>query len=127
MSAGERHLLECAEQLVGSHEDLMRQLIAMRKKHHLSQEVVAERMGVSQPTVASFERYDSNPQLSSIRRYALAVGASIEHIVRDSCQTHSGDRFDEIVLRPVEANWQPKAVHGWNWGPSSRVLVANGF
>ncbi len=49
--------------------------MALRKKHHLTQADVAERMGVSQPTVAEFERYDANPTLSAIRRYALAVGA----------------------------------------------------
>lgn len=74
-----------ADSLVESHDKLLKDLIGMRKKHRLSQGTIAERMGVSQPTVAAFERYDSNPTLSSIRRYALAVGASITHIVDDRC------------------------------------------
>ncbi len=57
--------------------------MAMRKNRGLTQEQVAERMGVSQPAVAAFERYDANPTLATIRRYALAVHASIEHIVAD--------------------------------------------
>lgn len=77
---------ERAEQLVEAHYLLMQDLIELRKKHHLSQDVVGERMGISQPAVASFEGHNSNPTLSSIRRYALAVGARLEHVVRDDLE-----------------------------------------
>jgi transcriptional regulator with XRE-family HTH domain len=77
-------LLEArAEQLVESHYELMQSLIALRKKKGLSQETVGERMGISQPGVAAFEAMDSNPTLSSVRRYAHAVGARITHQVID--------------------------------------------
>lgn len=72
-----------ADQLIESHYRLMQDLIELRKKNRLSQEEVGTRMGTSQPAVASFESYDSNPTLSSIRRYALAVGARIEYKVVD--------------------------------------------
>ncbi|WP_192807309.1 hypothetical protein [Leifsonia xyli] len=39
----------------------------------------------SQPTVAAFERYEANPTLSTIRHYALAIGAGIKHHVEDQC------------------------------------------
>lgn len=42
-------------------------------------------MGVSQPTVAGFERYDANPRLSTVRRYTLAVGARLCTTVIDDC------------------------------------------
>jgi transcriptional regulator with XRE-family HTH domain len=77
-------LLEArAEQLVESHYELMQSLIALRKKKGLSQETVGERMGISQPGVAAFEAMDSNPTLSSVRRYAHAVGARITHQIID--------------------------------------------
>lgn len=125
MDAGEKYLLECAEALVDSHDRLMRDLIAMRKKHQLSQDAVAERMGVSQPTVAAFERYDANPQLSTIRRYALAVGASIEHHVEDSCSAHTAERFEEVVMGPIEARWQPTIIANWTWNVTAQPAVAN--
>lgn len=83
-----------AEALVETHTELVADLITLRKEHKLSQESVAERMGVSQPTVAAFEHYDSNPTLSTVRRYALAVGARIESRVLDDCtnQRH-GEHF----------------------------------
>lgn len=74
-----------ADSLIENHAALLKSLVALRKKHRLSQAVVAERMGVSQPTVAGFERYDANPTLSTIRRYALAVGARLRTVVVDDC------------------------------------------
>lgn len=98
-----------ADSLVDAHELLMRSLIKLRKTHGLSQETVAERMGVSQPTVASFERYDANPTLASIRRYALAVGGRIQNSVIDDCEEHA---------YPFEALVEPMKIAVKN---SSRV------
>ncbi|WP_295124265.1 helix-turn-helix transcriptional regulator [uncultured Leifsonia sp.] len=101
-----------AEDLVAEHRILMQTLVAHRKAHELTQETVAERMGVSQPTVAAFERYDANPTLSTIRRYALAVGAGIRHHVDDRCSD------PETELRMIAAGsdfqWQHKPVLGWS-------------
>lgn len=80
---------ERAEQLVESHTRLMEDLYLLRKKNKLSQDLVGERMGVSQPAVASFESHDANPTLSTIRRYALAVGARIEYKVIDDLEVIS--------------------------------------
>lgn len=81
MNENAQSLAARAEQLVESHFELMQSLIELRKKNGLSQEVVGERMGISQPAVAAFEATDSNPTLSSVRRYAHAVGARIVHQV----------------------------------------------
>jgi len=77
-----------SDSLVDDHEKLLRLLVEHRRTHHISQETVAERMGVSQPTVAAFERYDANPTLSTIRRYALAVGVRVRTEVTDDCAQH---------------------------------------
>lgn len=76
-----------AEQLVESHALLMLELVALRKKRNLSQELVGTRMGISSSAVESFEGHDSDPTLGSIRRYALAIGATIEHAVKDDVET----------------------------------------
>lgn len=47
----------------------------------MSQAEVAEVMGVTQPAVSSFEAYDNDPRLSTVRRYAHAVGVTIAHTV----------------------------------------------
>ena len=74
-----------ADLLIEARDRLLEDLVSLRRGHDLSQQTVAERMGVSQPTVAAFERYDANPTMSSIIRYAMAVGALIDIKVIDDC------------------------------------------
>ena len=74
-----------ADLLVDARDRLLEGLVRLRKEHKLSQQTVAERMGVSQPTVAAFERYDANPTVSSIIRYAMAVDALLDIKVVDDC------------------------------------------
>ena len=70
-----------ASELVESDRQLLRNLVAHRRDQGLSQEEVGRRMGVTQPAVAAFERPDADPKLSTVRRYALAVGAMVRHLV----------------------------------------------
>jgi|GEM_PF-2213132 len=81
--AEELRLERLAASLVENQRKFLEQLIGMRKTHHLSQADVAERMGVSQPTVSAFESYDANPTLATIRRYAMAVDAVLVNEVID--------------------------------------------
>ena len=74
-----------ADLLVDAKDRLLEDLVSLRREHKLSQQTVAERMGVSQPTVAAFERYDANPTVSSIIRYAMAVNALLDIKVVDDC------------------------------------------
>lgn len=84
-----------AEFLVENDRALLRRLIEVRKSRGLTQEQVGELMGVSQPTVAKFEAYDSNPRLSTVRRYAHAVRALVDHIV----EPDSGQLLDSSWQR----------------------------
>ena len=72
-SVSDESLERRADLLVDARDRLLEGLVRLRKEHKLSQQTVAERMGVSQPTVAAFERYDANPTVSSIIRYAMAA------------------------------------------------------
>jgi len=71
-----------ATALAMTDQEFKADLAQHRRDLGLSQEEVARRMGVAQPTVSEFERYDNDPKLSTIRRYAHAVGLLIEHAVR---------------------------------------------
>ena len=84
-SVGDASLERRADLLVDARDRLLEGLVRLRKEHKLSQQTVAERMGVSQPTVAAFERYDANPTVSSIIRYAMAVNALLDIKVVDDC------------------------------------------
>lgn len=86
-----------ANRLVEDHDNFMQDLVRFRRAHNLTQRDVAERMGVSQPTVAAFEHYDSNPTLSTIQRYAMAVGAVTNMTVVDDCEASAPNRWSKVL------------------------------
>lgn len=64
------------------------ELISVRRLNGLTQADVAEIMGVTQQAVQKIERYDADPKLSTLRRYANATGAIVEHrVTRDYGQS----------------------------------------
>jgi DNA-binding XRE family transcriptional regulator len=58
---------------------LLRDLAERRKELGLSQTVVAARMGTSQSALARIEAGESDPRITTVERYALAVGQELAH------------------------------------------------
>ncbi|WP_418346096.1 helix-turn-helix domain-containing protein [Rhodococcus pyridinivorans] len=69
---------ELARQLSAVELAFKQSLIQLRKDADLTQDAVSKLMGVDKSAVSRFERIDSNPRLSTIRAYALAVDAMVE-------------------------------------------------
>lgn len=65
-----------------SRHEIVDALVARRHLLGLTQADVADAMGVGQPTVSGFENEGSDPRLSTLQRYARAVGASLTIQVR---------------------------------------------
>lgn len=63
---------------------LIEALVALREHKRLRQRDVAARMGRDQAAVSNFERLGADPHLSTVRRYARAVGARVVHEVTDA-------------------------------------------
>lgn len=61
---------------------LLSKLRQAREAAGLTQEQLAERMGAPVSTVTAIESHGADPTLSTIRRYALAVGAAVRHDVQ---------------------------------------------
>jgi transcriptional regulator with XRE-family HTH domain len=59
-------------------QELLAELVAERRAAGLSQAEVAERMGTSQPAVARVEAGVVDVRLSTLQRYASAVGRRLE-------------------------------------------------
>lgn len=70
-----------AKVLAREDRELKVALIRVRRETGLSQKDVADRLGVTQQSIHKLERYDSDPKASTLRRYANAVGALVEHHV----------------------------------------------
>jgi transcriptional regulator with XRE-family HTH domain len=56
---------------------LLDTLVACRRDQGLTQSDIARRMGVKQPAVSGFENEDADPRLSTLQRYARAVGGRL--------------------------------------------------
>lgn len=95
-----------AKVLASNDLELLSSLVDLRRQQKISQTDLAEKLGISQATVAAFERTDNDPKLSTIRRYAHGVGALIVHRVA----------LDEGQL-------MGQGVSGWDAAASRRAKI----
>ncbi|MFJ4267729.1 helix-turn-helix transcriptional regulator [Paenarthrobacter nicotinovorans] len=72
-----------AEDLINETQDLLADLIDLRRAKGLTQDDIAKAIGVTRTAITAFERYDGDPKMSTIVRYAMAVGARISINVED--------------------------------------------
>lgn len=70
------------EMLVTEDEDFLNELRKHRIHNGMTQRQVAEILGVSPSAIAHIESGDRDPRLSTLRRYAFAVGATYSHDVK---------------------------------------------
>ncbi|MCZ4077856.1 helix-turn-helix transcriptional regulator [Rhodococcus sp. H36-A4] len=75
--------LQLASELVAADRDMIEALISLRIKKNITQSAVADCLGRHRSAVSNFERLGADPHLSTIRRYAAAVGAKVRHVIED--------------------------------------------
>lgn len=66
---------------------LLRELLGRRKGQRLSQHDVARAMGTTQSAVSELEGGGNDPRLSTLQRYARAVGARLAFQILDAAVT----------------------------------------
>lgn len=71
-----------AEYIVASDEQMIVDLVSRRKALRLTQDDVAARMGIDKSGVSRIESGLRDLQLSTLRRYAMAINAVVVHDVR---------------------------------------------
>jgi DNA-binding XRE family transcriptional regulator len=67
-----------AKEMADQHYDLLFGLINHRISSGMTQQQVADALGITQQAIAKFESMESDPRMSTVRQYALAVGVSIQ-------------------------------------------------
>jgi predicted transcriptional regulator len=77
MPADELPILPGFREMALRRQELLEELVARRRAAGLSQGDVAERMGTSQPAVARLEAGHVDARLSTVQRYADAVGVRL--------------------------------------------------
>ena len=79
-----RTLFPGLQDLSGSRRALIEELARVRRDSELSQTEIAARMGTSQSAVARLESGELDARLSTLERYAAAVGRTVNWQVRPS-------------------------------------------
>ena len=64
--------------------ELIEELVRVRRESELSQTEIAARMGTSQSAVARLESGELDARLSTVQRYAAALGRTVDWQVRTS-------------------------------------------
>jgi predicted transcriptional regulator len=72
------------EGLADRRRELIEELVRARRESELSQTDVAARMGTSQSAVARLESGELDARLSTVERYAAALGRTVDWQVRPS-------------------------------------------
>ncbi|MBB6171543.1 transcriptional regulator with XRE-family HTH domain [Nocardiopsis mwathae] len=86
-----------ADEDAREYANLIDALVSLRKQGGLSQSDVAQRMGTTQSVVSDLERIGGNPRISTIQRYARAVGWRLRFGVLTS--KHSAEGVGEVAAR----------------------------
>ncbi|MFP2068167.1 helix-turn-helix domain-containing protein [Actinotignum timonense] len=105
-------VVERSRQQAGRNHKLILDLKAVRKQNKLTQDLVAQRLGTTQPFISELESGITNPTLQTLHSYAVAVGASISYVVQNledtyisySTWTEAPKAVREIRVDHVEAN-----------------------
>jgi predicted transcriptional regulator len=79
-----RTLFPGLQDLADRRRQLIGELVRARRESALSQTEIAARMGTSQSAVARLESGDLDARLSTLERYAAALGRTVDWQVRPS-------------------------------------------
>jgi DNA-binding XRE family transcriptional regulator len=104
---------------------LLRALVEQRGEHGVSQGEVAARMGTTQSAVSDLERGATDPRLSTLQRYARAIGCAL-HLVLKAERPRGRSAW---VHTPARVTAPPTvsvvAMEGF-WAPLSRYVAREG-
>ncbi|MFI9391955.1 helix-turn-helix domain-containing protein [Streptomyces bauhiniae] len=74
---------EAAFEDARSRSSLLRRMVGRRKARKISQAAVAERMETTQSAVSELESGGTDPRLSTMQRYARAIGCRLDVRLKD--------------------------------------------
>lgn len=74
----------------GRKEDIMNRFMKLRLDNHLSQQELAELLGVSQQTICKYDRGVNEPGIASLKKLADIYNTTVDYIIGYD----SGDKTD---------------------------------
>lgn len=97
-----------AAALAKADDDFLEDLVALRRETGLTQTQVAQAIGRNKSTICNFERLGTDPRLSTIRRYAAAIGATYSHHLALDTAVHPNAGVENDI----------RSISGYNIAPS---------
>ncbi|MEU4245839.1 helix-turn-helix transcriptional regulator [Amycolatopsis sp. NPDC026612] len=88
--------------------NFMRCLYQLRKDNNISQAEVAKSMGTTQSAVSDLERTSTDPHVTTLQRYARAVGASLRLM---AVAAPSNQGWEETAHVRARSTTSPVTVH----------------
>ena len=79
-------------------------LYELRKKHDLSQEELAERLGVSRQAVSKWERSEASPDTDNLIALAKIYGLTLDELIYGESNTSEANTAKEEVPNAEEDN-----------------------
>jgi transcriptional regulator with XRE-family HTH domain len=93
---------------------LLRHLARRRSIRSISQAMVARFMGTTQSAVSDLEAGSTDPRLSTLQRYARAIGCRLQICVKDYSGAWQPGPADEAVeIRPVNVSFSDPDRRDW--------------
>lgn len=75
---------------------LVEELAEARKRTALSQRAIADEMGTTQSAISDFENAGTDPRLSTLQRYARAVGVRVHFDIIPEAPARGGLTFEGV-------------------------------
>lgn len=92
-------------------------LAALRKKHNLSQEQLAEALGITRQAVSKWERAESSPDMDNMMALSNLYGVTLDQLVRMSPEGEEDELFalsqEEEAEAVDEADEPEKEMWAW--------------
>lgn len=71
----------------------MEALRLLREKRNISQNVLAEAVGVTQPAISAYEKGSKQPSLDTLKKLAIELDCSTDYLLygREKQEKHTGE------------------------------------
>lgn len=84
--------------------EIANKLVELRKKHNLSQEELAEKLGISRQAVSKWERAESSPDTDNLIALAKLYNVSLDELLLNGDNKNDELEVDELEVVDVEEN-----------------------
>lgn len=92
--------------------EIANRLVKLRKEKNLSQEALANELGISRQAVSKWERAESSPDTDNLIMLANLYGLSLDDLLStDQKKFESGDEYEEEPIKEETKNPEGDFVH----------------